>query len=115
MSKTDQFWQYAKEAMLAALCAKTDHDTQRLYGGPLVRWAGPGLPNTPARGVKRTPGLRTKRERQLRGLEPLTSAHVVVTRFKQRPVGEFPVQRASRPHLFGDFMRRMTPSVSVAP
>jgi hypothetical protein len=31
MSKTDQFWQYAKEAMLAALCAKTDHDTQRLY------------------------------------------------------------------------------------
>jgi hypothetical protein len=31
MSKTDQFWQYAKEAMLAALCAKTDQDTQRLY------------------------------------------------------------------------------------
>jgi hypothetical protein len=31
MPKTDQFWQYAKEAMLAALCAKTDQDTQGLY------------------------------------------------------------------------------------
>ena len=31
MSKTDQFWQYAKEAVLAALYAKTDQDMQDLH------------------------------------------------------------------------------------
>ena len=31
MSETDQFWQYAKEATLAALFAKTDEDTQGLF------------------------------------------------------------------------------------
>jgi hypothetical protein len=30
MSITDQFWQYAKEAMLSACYAKTDHDKQAL-------------------------------------------------------------------------------------
>ena len=30
MSITDQFWQYAKEAMLSACCAKTDDDKQAL-------------------------------------------------------------------------------------
>lgn len=30
MSKTDQFWQYAKEAMLSASSAKTDEDRQGL-------------------------------------------------------------------------------------
>ena len=30
MSKTDQFWQYAKEAMLSASHAKTDEDRQGL-------------------------------------------------------------------------------------
>ena len=30
MSKTDQFWQYAKEAMLSASCAETDEDRQGL-------------------------------------------------------------------------------------
>jgi hypothetical protein len=29
-SKTDQFWQYAKEAMLSASCAKSDDDRQGL-------------------------------------------------------------------------------------
>ena len=42
MSKIDQFWQYAKEAMLAALCAKTDQDTPGLYD--LARtWTQAGL------------------------------------------------------------------------
>ena len=31
MSKTDQFWQYAKEAVLAALYAKIDQDMQDLH------------------------------------------------------------------------------------
>jgi hypothetical protein len=31
MSKTDQFWQYAKEAMLSACYAKTDEDRQGLF------------------------------------------------------------------------------------
>jgi len=30
MSETDQFWQYAKEAVLSACCAKTDKDKQSL-------------------------------------------------------------------------------------
>jgi len=30
MSKTDQFWQYAKEAILSAYDAKTDEDKQGL-------------------------------------------------------------------------------------
>jgi hypothetical protein len=30
MSKTDQFWQYAKEAILSASGAKTDEDRQGL-------------------------------------------------------------------------------------
>jgi hypothetical protein len=30
MSKTDQFWQYAKEAMVSASRAKTDEDRQGL-------------------------------------------------------------------------------------
>ena len=30
MSQTDQFWQYAKEAMLSACDAKTDDDKQAL-------------------------------------------------------------------------------------
>jgi hypothetical protein len=30
MSKTDQFWQYAKETMLSASGAKTDEDRQGL-------------------------------------------------------------------------------------
>jgi hypothetical protein len=30
MSKTDQFWQYAKEAILSATSAKTDEDRQGL-------------------------------------------------------------------------------------
>ena len=30
MSQTDQFWQYAKEAMLSACYAKTDDDKQAL-------------------------------------------------------------------------------------
>jgi hypothetical protein len=30
MSMTDQFWQYAKEALLAACRAKTDADKQNL-------------------------------------------------------------------------------------
>jgi hypothetical protein len=30
MSKTDQFWQYAKEAILSASYAKTDEDRQGL-------------------------------------------------------------------------------------
>jgi hypothetical protein len=30
MSITDQFWQYAKEAMLSACYAKTDDDKSRL-------------------------------------------------------------------------------------
>jgi hypothetical protein len=30
MSQTDQFWQYAKEAMLSAAAAKTDKDRQGL-------------------------------------------------------------------------------------
>jgi hypothetical protein len=30
MSKTDQFWQYAKEAILSAAAAKTDEDRQGL-------------------------------------------------------------------------------------
>ena len=30
MSKTDQFWQYAKEAILSACYAKTDEDKQGL-------------------------------------------------------------------------------------
>jgi hypothetical protein len=30
MSKTDQFWQYAKEAIFSATCAKTDEDRQGL-------------------------------------------------------------------------------------
>jgi hypothetical protein len=30
MSKTDQFWQYAKEAILSATFAKTDEDRQGL-------------------------------------------------------------------------------------
>ena len=30
MSKTDQFWQYAKEALLSATSAKTDEDRQGL-------------------------------------------------------------------------------------
>jgi len=32
MSKTDQFWQYAKEALLSATSAKTDEDRQGLLG-----------------------------------------------------------------------------------
>jgi hypothetical protein len=28
MSKTDQFWQYAREAILSATSAKTDEDRQ---------------------------------------------------------------------------------------
>ena len=32
MSETDQFWQYAKEALLSASYAKTDHDKQGLLG-----------------------------------------------------------------------------------
>jgi hypothetical protein len=28
MSKTDQFWQYAKEAILSASCAESDEDRQ---------------------------------------------------------------------------------------
>jgi hypothetical protein len=31
MSKTDQFWQYAKEAMLSACYAKTDEDKKGLF------------------------------------------------------------------------------------
>lgn len=31
MSKTDQFWQYAKEAILSATSAKTDEDRQGLF------------------------------------------------------------------------------------
>jgi hypothetical protein len=30
MSKTDQFWQYAKEAIVSAAAAKTDEDRQSL-------------------------------------------------------------------------------------
>jgi hypothetical protein len=30
MSNTDQFWQYAKEAMLSAVCAEGDEDRQGL-------------------------------------------------------------------------------------
>ena len=30
MSKTDQFWQYAKEAIVSASCAKSDEDRQGL-------------------------------------------------------------------------------------
>ena len=30
MSETDQFWLYAKEALLSACCAKTDKDKQGL-------------------------------------------------------------------------------------
>jgi hypothetical protein len=30
MSKTDEFWQYAKEAMLSASCAESDDDRQGL-------------------------------------------------------------------------------------
>jgi hypothetical protein len=30
MSSTDQFWQYAKEAMRSALAAETDNDKQNL-------------------------------------------------------------------------------------
>jgi hypothetical protein len=30
MSETDQFWQYAKEALLSACYAKTDEDKQDL-------------------------------------------------------------------------------------
>jgi len=30
MSETDQFWQYAKEALLSACYAKTDEDRQSL-------------------------------------------------------------------------------------
>jgi hypothetical protein len=30
MSETDQFWQYAKEAALAACCAESDDETQGL-------------------------------------------------------------------------------------
>jgi hypothetical protein len=30
MSETDQFWQYAKEALLSACYAKTDEDKQNL-------------------------------------------------------------------------------------
>jgi hypothetical protein len=32
MSKTDQFWQYAREAILSASCAETDEDRQGLFG-----------------------------------------------------------------------------------
>jgi len=31
MSETDQFWQYAKEALLSACDAKTDEDKQDLF------------------------------------------------------------------------------------
>jgi hypothetical protein len=31
MSKTDQFWQYAKEAILSACYAQTDEDKQGLF------------------------------------------------------------------------------------
>jgi hypothetical protein len=31
MSKTDEFWQYAKEAILSASDAKTDEDRQGLF------------------------------------------------------------------------------------
>jgi len=31
MSKTDQFWQYAKEAMLSAIDAKSEADRQDLF------------------------------------------------------------------------------------
>ena len=31
MSKTDQFWQYAREAILAASYAKSDEDKQSLF------------------------------------------------------------------------------------
>jgi hypothetical protein len=31
MSRSDQFWQYAKEAMLSACYAKTDEETQNLF------------------------------------------------------------------------------------
>jgi len=34
MLKTDQFWQYAKEATLSAFFAKTDEEKQSLRGGP---------------------------------------------------------------------------------
>jgi hypothetical protein len=30
MSKADQFWQYAKEAIVSASCAKSDEDRQGL-------------------------------------------------------------------------------------
>jgi hypothetical protein len=30
MSKTDQFWQYAKEAILSASCAESDEDRRGL-------------------------------------------------------------------------------------
>jgi hypothetical protein len=32
MSKTDQFWKYAREAILSASCAETDEDRQGLFG-----------------------------------------------------------------------------------
>jgi len=43
MSQTDQFWQYAKEAMLSACYAKTDDDKQALLD--LARtWTQAALP-----------------------------------------------------------------------
>jgi hypothetical protein len=58
MSITDQFWQYAKEAMLSACEAKTDDDRQ----GPLVLarlHAGPTNPHT---SLHLPGGLRIQRQ-----------------------------------------------------
>jgi len=55
MSKTDQFWQYAKEAMLSVPYAKTDEDRQGLLElartwtqAALLERASPVDANSPA-------------------------------------------------------------------
>jgi hypothetical protein len=58
MSITDQFWQYAKEAMLSACEAKTDDDRKGLL--ELARLhAGPTNPHT---SLHLSGGLRVQRQ-----------------------------------------------------
>jgi hypothetical protein len=55
MSKTDQFWQYAKEAILSASAAKTDKDKEGLL--ELARtWTQAALQERQSSGRTQQPG-----------------------------------------------------------
>jgi hypothetical protein len=55
MSETDQFWQYAKEALLSACYAKTDEDKQNLLD--LARtWTQAALLERESSGRSQQPG-----------------------------------------------------------